>query len=282
MLEFKTIGADPEFVIRYKNKYLPSFMFIEGTKQNPEDKGNGFAVLKDNLLIEGNIPPSSTEDSFYSNMSYLITMINLLLETKKPGAHIDFVDIAKFDKRFIYTKDGQEFGCSSYIDAWEKCSKQSPKLGDSLYRPVGTHIHLGYDVLDDNVDPMIMNLYLARAYDYFVSLPSDIVSYTKQRRENYGAYGAFRPTPYGIEFRTLGGYFGNPAYTFWIYNQVQKVVEYCSSAENCEKLESLKKPSYEDYDFLGIDLVEQIPPSNGFSGSLRNTHVYRKLKSVNY
>ena len=263
MIEFQTIGSDPEFALRKGNINVPSYQYFIGTKHHPEDKGNGFAILKDNLLVEGNIPPSKNFEEFYRNMLFLQNLINSVVNVD--NTYIYYQDLVKYNKRFIVTEDGQEFGCSSYNDAWSRKTKASPDLGKSLFRPVGAHIHVGYKMLRDDIDPMQMNEWLARAFDYFVSLPADTIHFTKERRNNYGAYGSYRDTSYGVEFRTLGGYFLQRQFLEWIYNQVQKTVEFCKSIENCEKLHSLTEASYDNYEFLGIDLLEQIPVDTNIS-----------------
>src|SRR6056297_2377798 len=257
MIEFKTIGADPEFALRKGSINVPAFHYFKGTKQHPEDKGNGFAILRDNLLVEGNIPPASDLEEFYRNMTFIQDLISSIVNVD--GTGIYYQDLVKYNKRFIYTDDGMEFGCSSYNDAWSQESKPSPVLTDTFFRPVGNHIHLGYEMKRDDIDPMQMNEWLARAYDYFVSLPADTIHFSKERRENYGAYGSYRDTKYGVEFRSLGGYFLQRRYLIWIYEQVQKTVEFCKSEDNCQKLASLTQPSYDDYEFLGIELLDQVP-----------------------
>jgi len=101
MIKFDTIGSDPEFLIHNGEEFLPSFMFIKGTKKNPENKGNGFAILKDNLLIEGNIPPARERDEFIGYMTLLKELINDVLEVS--GAKLFEDDIAAFEDKYIFT-----------------------------------------------------------------------------------------------------------------------------------------------------------------------------------
>jgi hypothetical protein len=260
MIEFQTIGADPEFALRKNNINVPSFHYFQGTKQQPEDKGNGFAILKDNLLIEGNIPPVTRSNRFVNNIRLLKELIESV--THRDSTRIYYQDVVKFNKRFIMTEDGMDFGCSSYVNAWDRETHSSPQLFDTFYRPVGAHIHLGYKLQRDDIDPAKMNEWLARAYDYFVNLPADTINFSKERRENYGQLGSYRDTEYGIEFRGLGGFFMQDHYLHWIFNQTIKTVEFCKSIENCEKLDNLEEPLYDNYDILDIDLLEQVPGGN--------------------
>ena len=257
IIEFQTIGADPEFGIKKDGISLPSYMFIDNEKGNPKKIAKGFGVVKDNLLIEGNIPPAKTKSDFKANMHMLISLISTILS--KSNASLYFEDIITYAKEFIDTVDGQSFGCSSYVDAWELKIKQSPSLHGNK-RPIGGHIHIGYKILDKNYNNKDINPALARAFDYFLSLPADTVKYCKERRENYGALGSFRDTKYGFEYRSLGGFFMNLQYLDWVYEQSMKAIEYVSDPENLKKIMSITEPLYDHYDTLGISLIDQVPP----------------------
>ena len=257
IIEFQTIGADPEFGIKKNGISLPSYMFIDNEKGNPKKIAKGFGVVKDNLLIEGNIPPAKTKSDFKTNMHMLISLISTILS--KSNASLYFEDIITYAKEFIDTVDGQSFGCSSYVDAWDLQIKQSPSLHGNK-RPIGGHIHIGYKILDKNYNNKDINPALARAFDYFLSLPADTVKYCKERRENYGALGSFRDTKYGFEYRSLGGFFMNIQYLDWVYEQSMKAIEYVSDPENLKKIMSITEPLYDHYDTLGISLIDQVPP----------------------
>lgn len=257
IIKFQTIGADPEFGIKKDGISLPSYMFIDNEKGNPKKIAKGFGVVKDNLLIEGNIPPAKTKSDFKANMHMLISLISTILS--KSNASLYFEDIITYAKEFIDTADGQSFGCSSYVDAWELKIKQSPPLHGNK-RPIGGHIHIGYKILDENYSRKDINPALARAFDYFLSLPADTVKYCKERRENYGALGSFRDTKYGFEYRSLGGFFMNIQYLDWVYEQSMKAIEYVSDPENLKKIMSITEPLYDHYDTLGISLIDQVPP----------------------
>jgi len=258
MIKFNSIGSDPEFFIVSKSKkMLPSFAFIEGTKDEPEDMGNGFSLLKDNLLIEGNIPACETKEEFIDAMKFLKDMINAVASTK--NAHIHCSDLETFTKRYLNTPDGLSFGCSSYINAWSKKEVRTPILANLDSRSAGFHIHIGYDILESGYSKEQINTAIARAFDFFVTLPSDQIYFCDLRRKYYGAYGSYRNKPYGLEVRALGGYFAQDKYLGWVYDQTVKTIEYTS--KNMDKLLNLKmdKPTEDSYKELNINLSEQIP-----------------------
>jgi hypothetical protein len=271
IIKFKTIGSDPEFAIRKDNINLPSYMFIDSKKGSPKEYESGFGIMKDNLLIEGNIPPASNASGFISNMKLLKGLIETII--RKSGSVLISEDIVSYNKEFIETEDGQEFGCSSYVDAWSITVKKSPELFNTNKRPIGGHIHIGYEIIDEKYNQETINPALARAFDYFLSLPADTVKFCKERRETYGALGSFRDTEYGFEYRSLGGYFMKDEHLKWVYDQSLKAIDFISKEENIEKIMSIKKPSYDHYDFLGIDLNEQVPIIN-------NNEILKQIKQI--
>lgn len=256
MIRFETIGSDPEFVIKKGRSYLPSYMFTNGTKHEPEDFGGGFKILKDNLTIEGNIPPATCKDEFVSNFMRLKAIISERLANQK--AVLCETDIATFAPKYIFSPDGQEFGCSQFEHAYSKSTLQSPQL-TGYQRSCGMHIHIGYTILDHKYTHAEYNNWIAKAWDYFVTIPSDKIVFTPARRNKYGVYGGYRHTRYGLEARSLGGHFAKDEYLEWIYNQTMKVMEFCSIEENCLKLDKVNDADEKYYEFLNIDMEEQIP-----------------------
>ena len=113
-----TIGSDPEFFIVTKNgEAYPSIDLFKGTKEEPESQGNGFAILKDNVLVEGNIPPAKTCEEFVTYMKTLKSMINSVLAIS--GLELHSADSMQFKPRFLDHPEANVFGCSSYKNAWK-------------------------------------------------------------------------------------------------------------------------------------------------------------------
>jgi len=256
MIKFDTIGSDPEFFIEKDGEILPSFMFLNGTKSEPEDYKNGFALLKDNLLVEGNIPPATEKEEFIGNMELLKSLIQDILEAK--GAKLLSDDVQEYKEEYIFTEDGMEFGCSNYLNPYKQEIVATPQLTTNK-RVAGFHIHIGYTILDENYSKRYIDQLLAKAFDYFVTIPSDKVYYSKYRRKNYGDYGSFRPTIYGLEFRSLGSYFTQEKYLGWIYDQVLKTIEFVSNPDNHTLLLNLDKAEENNYEVLNINLEDQLP-----------------------
>lgn len=257
MIKLNKIGSDPEFgIVDNNGRALPSFMFIEGTKNNPEEFQDGFFLLKDNLLIEGNIPPASSKEEFIENMEFLKTLANAVLTPK--GAKIVCVDSLEYGPEFINTEEAQVFGCASFDHAYSEAVMRAPK-NKTNSRTVGFHLHYSYDIQTVKYDQEDINYVLAKAFDYFLTIPSDKIHYCKDRRESYGLLGSFRHTYYGLECRQLGGFFTQKQYLEWAWDQSVKMFDFVSNEENFKKLQSIKFPKEEHYELLGINLEEQIP-----------------------
>ncbi|MHA2366498.1 MAG: putative amidoligase domain-containing protein [Candidatus Hodarchaeales archaeon] len=259
MIKLDKIGSDPEFGIVSKDgENLPSFMFFDGTKHEPEDMGNGFAILKDNLLVEGNIPACSNEEEFVDSMKFLKGIIQIVLDTQE--AKLASEDILEYNQLYVFSPDGQEFGCSNFKSAYKRGVIRTPAMR-GMTRQIGNHIHFSYKIDEDATikTKEAFNKVIVKAMDYFIGIPSDKIKYTKERRESYGALGSYRTTKYGGEYRSLGGFFTQDKYLPWIYKQTVKAFDFCKDPENVEKLKGIKFPSEENYKLLNINLKEQLP-----------------------
>jgi len=257
-----TIGSDPEFFIVTKDgEAYPSTELFKGTKENPEDQGGGYALLTDNVLVEGNIPPANNEAEYVEYMINLQNMINSVLEIR--GMKLFASDSMKYKPRFLEHPEANVFGCSSYKNAWEYGSFSAENMSHLPIRVAGDHQHVGYQLLTDKYSKKEMNRYIARAFDYFCVWPSRQHYNDDFRAKYYGPYGVYRDCDYGLEVRALGGHFTAPEHLSWVYQQTIKAVEFCSVESNLMLLERVNNPITEDiesteqyYKILGIDYKE--------------------------
>jgi len=147
-INLKTVGSDPEFFIQRTsdNVFMPSSIITHGTKEFPQESGTkGFLIHKDNLSVEGNIPPSRNKDEFIASMKFIKEIINTLAEIK--SCKIVCADSVKFDKRFLRLAEAEDFGCSGYYNAWdEKLEEISTPTIPGDKRVAGFHLHLGYEI----------------------------------------------------------------------------------------------------------------------------------------
>jgi hypothetical protein len=245
MIKNITLGSDPEYFIRNKNtgKIVSSIPLINGTKEEPESLGNGFFILKDNILAEGNVPPVKTKDGFIYVMKELRDAINNYIQAQYPQLEVYHADCLELDMVFLSHPEALQFGCSPYLNAWDDEAHRAKDLSSENFRTCGCHIHYGYDLDDNNLlSRTTINTVFAKAFDLFLTIPSCLVHVDKRRFENYGGLGQYRDTSYGLECRSLGGYFANPDYAGWIYDQSEKLIEYINDEENVYRLMYLEKP----------------------------------------
>lgn len=209
-----TIGADPEFFLKTsQGKLIPSIGRIGGSKVHPKPimGGGGFAVQEDNVAVEFNIPPANTRTEFIQNISQ--TLDYLVEEVKQKGLEISITASAEFPSDALDHPKAKEFGCDPDFNAWSFKENPPPKCDNPNLRSAGGNIHIGtkLDIIQ-----------VIRAADLFVGVPSIQYDDDVQRRKLYGKAGAFRPTSYGVEYRTLSNFWlREKKYVGWVYDQIE-------------------------------------------------------------
>jgi len=139
MIKNLTFGSDPEYFIVNRNtrKIVSSIPIIDGTKEEPEPLGDGFFILKDNILAEGNIPPSKTKEGFMYNMQELKNRITEYIQLQYPVLELLHSDCRDVDMTFLSHSEAMQFGCSPYFNAWDKESHRANDLSSENYRTAG-------------------------------------------------------------------------------------------------------------------------------------------------
>lgn len=222
-----TIGSDPEFFATDGKELIPSYKFLPGTKDEPFDLGNGYFVQRDNVLVEGNIPPAKTAQEFEDNMVSLKDQIfvNFL---RPMGLALVSADSGEYNREYLKHKEAITLGCSPYEMVWDDVPEQNVRdLVNSTKRPAGFHIHVGYDFVneEDNNFRQMTNIVIAKLFDYFVINPSYDIHLDEFRNKYYGGIGKIRHKSYGVELRSLGGYFTQTKYFQPLFNQIENIIE---------------------------------------------------------
>lgn len=63
--------------------------------------------------------------------------------------------------------------------------------------------------------------------DLFLSVPLMIFEPEHRRKEMYGKAGAFRPQPWGVEYRVTSNYiYSSPELMTWAFNQTVRAIEF--------------------------------------------------------
>lgn len=161
-------------------------------------------------MFEFNIPAAESHDGFYNN---ILGMLNFLsTEILGPlGAEFAFgTNRFNFPIKALTHPLAQVIGCKPDFNAYLPKFQQirAPLAIETLgtRRFCGGHIHVQYN--HNNVPRPIF----CKLMDLVVSLPFLSLDKQEDRREFYGKAGTFRPTDYGIEYRTPSNFWLDPKY----------------------------------------------------------------------
>ena len=190
-----TIGTDPEFFIQNSDgKLISSIGVVEGTKDIPKRLkflGAGFAIQKDNVLGEFNVPHAYSAKEISNNISIMKAYINGLLESK--DLHPVYIASGVYEDDQLTSEEAKEFGCSPDFNAWTNSVNKKPEGTSTNLRSAGCHIHIGYDGKTAKRSRDII-----KAMDVFIGIPLVIIDTDTKRRSLYGKSGCFRHTMFGV------------------------------------------------------------------------------------
>ena len=213
-----SMGGDPEFFIANKvGKVLNADAFLPG-KEKPilvNSRSNDKSKLFfDGIQAEMAVAFNSCREYFADNIRYCWQ------ETMKkiPANHkIVLKPAAKIQREIIERADpeARRFGCAPDFNAYTR-STNTPEMDASRhpFRYAGGHIHIGLSDIGyrEKADPYVKicsteegHLRVIKLFDLLVTIPTLLLDNGPgaiRRRSKYGKAGCFRPTPYGIEYRT--------------------------------------------------------------------------------
>lgn len=223
-----TIGADPELFFKNSSgKFISSIGLIGGTKDAPLPiSKDGHAVQEDNVSVEFNIPPSNSATEFVNHLNFVLNH----LEHRAKELNLQFavnVAAASFDEDQLMNPAALVFGCEPDFNAWSGKKNPRPEAEDWKLRSCGGHVHVGtkFDAVR-----------VIRAMDLFLGVPSVFLDPDTKRRQLYGKAGAFRPKPYGCEYRTLSNFWiWENRLKEWVYAQTQKALEFVDSGKQISR-----------------------------------------------
>lgn len=201
------IGADPEvFVKNSSGNLVSAYGLIKGDKKDPFKVKNG-AVQVDGMALEFNIDPAKDFDSFNRNLDTVLETLKSMV----PDYELAISPVAEFGKEYIekQPKEAKELGCDPDFDAYTGKANPRPD-GEQGFRTASGHIHIGWTEGVDPNNPTHLEACkaLVKNLDTYVGLPSLVWESLlgdkeDKRRKLYGKAGAFRPKPYGLEYRVL-------------------------------------------------------------------------------
>lgn len=219
------LGADPELFMRNPNsgEFHSAHGLVPGTKNKPHKVPYG-AVQIDGTALEFNIDPAATCDEFVRNL----TEVRKTISAYVPGYNVVAEPTAIYDQDYFDWEvpgSAKELGCDPDYNGWTQDINPRPDPGNKPLRTAAGHIHIGWtegkDVFEQN--HFLQCAAVARQMDYYLGIHSLLWDADGTRRTLYGKAGAFRPKPYGMEYRVLSNrWLSSEPLMRWVYNQAQK------------------------------------------------------------
>lgn len=215
------LGSDPEFfLVEAQSKLIiPAIGLVGGTKQSPLKITENTSIQEDNVMLEINTRPADSEESFLKSITDAFSDVNTHLGTdftfEIKSSHV-------FEPYMLQTPQALTFGCDPDYNAYTRKANEAPnpELVQGL-RTCSGHLHIGYD----NPTPEF-NFTLIKNMDLYLGIPSLLLDSDKDRRKLYGAAGALRHKPYGVEYRSLSSFWlRSEELIRWAYQQTKRAVE---------------------------------------------------------
>lgn len=218
------VGADPEVFMRKDGLFKSAHGVIVGDKRNPQKVDRG-AVQVDGLALEFNIDPAANEQEFLTNIKTVMGV----LQSMVPDFELVPVPVAEFGAEYLASQphEALELGCDPDFNAWEDGAPNPRPNGEVTFRTGAGHVHIGWgqDIDIHSAEHREACVMLTKQLDYYLGLPSMLYDTDTKRRTLYGAAGAFRPKPYGMEYRVLSNaWLKSEELMAWVYRNTVRAV----------------------------------------------------------
>ena len=197
-----TFGADPEVFLKKRGKPASAFGLLPGDKENPH-KTEGGAIQVDGMAAEFNIDPVPQNDFEVFNARIVAQLKEI--RDRVPGYNLNVAPVQDFGEEFLSSQpdEAKELGCDPDYSAYTLAPNPRPD-GDRPFRTGAGHVHIGWgaDIPVDNQEHIEICANFVKVLDATVGMFMTLIDDEPRRRELYGKAGAFRPKPYGVEYRT--------------------------------------------------------------------------------
>ena len=225
------LGADPEVFMMQAGKYISAHGMVEGSKIDPFPVKDG-AVQVDGMALEFNINPADSEATFVANIDSVMAQLKDMV----PDYEVVATPVAHFGSEYIQSQpiEARELGCDPDYNAYTE-RENSPPNEELPFRTGAGHVHIGWTEGKNVHDPIHFKscIRIIKQLDFYLGLVSLMYDDETERRAMYGAAGAFRPKPYGVEYRTLSNaWLASPELTGWVWRASQAAVESVMAGSN--------------------------------------------------
>ena len=242
-LTLDMVGTDVEwFLTDNKGELVPCIGIVGGTKTKPLPliSGlSGYTLQEDNVALEWGIPPAKDRLSFV----YSCLRAREEIERKlRPQNLFPLVSPSvRFTKEQLNHPQAQLIGCETDFNVWEREENEIPVFLDDLetLRTGGGHVHISYKI-DGRPPRFPQDLEIAEIIimgaDLFMGVTSILLDQDRERRRIYGKAGAFRPKPYGVEYRTMSNFWTQSASAIeWVWNSIESLFTFISKVSYDQK-----------------------------------------------
>jgi hypothetical protein len=195
------LGCDPELFISKGGQVVSAHNLLPGTKKAPYAVHRG-AIQVDGTAAEFNIDPAENKEDWLVSIQELLQQ----LEAQIPDFELRIMSSVEYSPEYLASlpEVATTLGCDPDFNAYTLAANEKPNEKSCL-RTAGGHIHLGWCESMDINDPGFNRACaaMARQMDFYLGMPSVLWDKDTQRRTMYGQAGAYRPKPYGVEYRSL-------------------------------------------------------------------------------
>lgn len=243
-----TIGCDPEIFLKKGKKAVSAHGVIEGTKKAPFVVDNG-AYQVDGMAVEFNTDPVLIYNEYGAgNFKAFDTNITTVMKTLKeavvkhdPDYRFNLSSVQEFSDDVFAAQppEAVELGCDPDFNAYTGDVNPRPEGEAVNFRTASGHIHIGWgaDIPVDHPDHMEICCEFIKYMDATVGLFMTIIDDDPRRRILYGKAGAFRPKPYGVEYRTPSNlWLASLSRRQTIFELTQAAVCFASTQRNVVKM----------------------------------------------
>jgi len=200
-----SIGSDPEvFVQDCKTKqFVCAYGLVDGTKAAPQLLSIVVDAQVDGMALEFNTYPAKTSLDFSDRVcegKFLLGQI-----TKQHDCRVVVQSTVEFseDVWAVAPDSSKVLGCEEDYNAWTMGVNERPDA-NVTFRTGGGHVHIGWGRRIEICDRFReVCAGFTREMDATNGVASVLYDGDVKRRKLYGRAGAFRPKPYGVEYRTL-------------------------------------------------------------------------------
>lgn len=271
-----TIGADPEFFLIDGSKNVSAHGFLHdfGGKHNPTKVNKG-AIQVDGTALEFNIDPASTPEEFINNIDAVLAVLRERVPTNY-GFKFSPVHYYTSDYFQEIPEEAKELGCDPDFNAYSLQANPKPNV-DLPFRTGSGHIHVGWTTGMDVTSKVVLGQVatLVRQLDAIL-FPASLIwdSRGSSRRAMYGAPGAFRVKPYGVEYRVLSNsWLEKKELQKWIFKSVVRAFDLLTDGV------ILPEKAWRDAVGDGIYPAKDV---YSYLRNLYNTHGFEDLPSEAY